>query len=311
MNVVIWVQYDTIATQDKAKGKSLLGTAFAALDKPKGSVNIVGVVESVPMPINKLNTIDKRELVNLNFDLVLVTGHDVDLAPILAEAAALGLDTDKFVLDRTVLIPGFTLEKYKALRHSDLSILSMGWWAGLAYHALGLPELSPTIGMYTYEESFINFLPEARWHIKKDLHFERTEYNHDLGINYPIFWNDGTQWFMNGYTSDADAMELWYERKNKINWSNVLFWSVSTACPTPRKLASFRSRRSLSRASTSILLTAAEIFCRRRKELPRAQSPPTTFGICCSTERKPRSNKFFGRTRRAPCIKSLKSLTSA
>lgn len=230
MNLIIWVQYDTIATQDKAKGKSLLGPAFAALDKPKGSVNIVGVVESVPMPINKLNTIDKRELGNIDFDLVLVTGHDVNLAPILAEAAELGLDTDKFVLDRTVLIPGFTLEKYKELRHSNLSILSMGWWALIAYHQLGLPILSPTIGMYTGEESFINFLPEARWHLKKELHFERTEYNADLGINYPIFWQDGTQWFMNGYTSDADALELWNERKGKINWSNVLV-TMHTSSP--------------------------------------------------------------------------------
>ena len=231
MNVVIWVQYDTIATQDKAKGKSLLAPAFAALDKPKGIVNIIGVVESVPMPINKLNNvIDKRELVNFDYDLILVTGHVVDLAPILKEAAELGLDTDKFVLDRTVLIPGFTIEKYKELRHSELSILSMGWWAGIAYHRLGLPALSPTVGMYTSEEHFMNFLPEARWHLKKDLHFERTEYNADLRINYPIFWLDGTQWFMNGFTNDADALETWNERKNKINWSNVLV-TMHTSSP--------------------------------------------------------------------------------
>lgn len=231
MNVVIWVQYDTIATQDKAKGKSLLAPAFAALDKPKGIVNLVGVVESVPMPINKLNNvIDKRELVNFDYDLILVTGHDVDLAPILKEAAELGLDTDKFVLDRTVLIPGFTIEKYKELRHSELSILSMGWWAGIAYHRLGLPELSPTVGMYTSEEHFMNFLPEARWHLKKDLHFERTEYNADLRINYPIFWLDGTQWFMNGFTNDADALETWNERKDKINWLNVLV-TMHTSSP--------------------------------------------------------------------------------
>ena len=43
MNLVIWVQYDTIATQEKAKGQSLLKYAFAALDKPKGTVNIVGI----------------------------------------------------------------------------------------------------------------------------------------------------------------------------------------------------------------------------------------------------------------------------
>lgn len=230
MNVVIWVQYFTAATQDRSKEKTFLRPAFATLDKPQGTVNIVGVVESVPMPINRLNTIDKRELVNIDYDLILVTGYDVDLAPILAEAEELGLDPDKFVLDRTVLIPGFTLEKYKELRHSNLSILSMGWWAGIAYHKLGLPELSPTIGMYTNEESFMNFLPEARWHLKKDLHFERTEYNSDWSINYPIFWLDGTQWFMNGFTNDADALELWNERKEKINWSNVLV-TMHTSSP--------------------------------------------------------------------------------
>ena len=229
MNVVIWVQYDTVATQANAKKQSLLKPAFVALDKPKGSVNLVGVVESVPMPINQLATIKKQDLARLNYDMVIVTGHDVDLAPVLEEAKQLGLDPDKFVLDRTILIPGFTLEKYKKLRHSNLSILSMGWWAGIAYHKLGLPELSPTIGMYTNEESFMNFLPEARWHMKKDLHFERTEYNADLGISYPIFWLDGTQWFMNSFTNDADALEKWNERKDLVNWSNVLVTMHTTS----------------------------------------------------------------------------------
>ena len=236
MNVVIWVQYDTVATQANAKKQSLLKPAFVALDKPKGSVNLVGVVESVPMPINQLATIKKQDLARLNYDMVIVTGHDVDLAPVLEEAKQLGLDPDKFVLDRTILIPGFTLEKYKKLRHSNLSILSMGWWAGIAYHKLGLPELSPTIGMYTNEESFMNFLPEARWHMKKDLHFERTEYNADLGISYPIFWLDGTQWFMNSFTNDADALEKWNERKELVNWSNVL---VTMHTTSPAVLARF------------------------------------------------------------------------
>ena len=231
MNIVIWVQYDNFATQAKANKQSLLKPAFAVLDTPKGSVNLVGVVESVPMPINNLpNLIDKKDLASLDYDLVLVTGHDVDLAPIIKEAEALGLDTNKFVLDRTVLIPGFTIEKYKELRRSNLSIISMGWWAGIAYYKLGLPELSPTIGMYTTEENFMNFLPEARWHMKKDLHFERTEYNPDLGINYPIFWLDGTQWFMNGYANDAAALETWNNRKEKINWSNVLV-TMHTSSP--------------------------------------------------------------------------------
>ena len=218
MNIAIWVQYDTIATPNKVNRKSLLKSAFAVLDNP----NIVAVVESIPMSINNLNTIDKRELINIDCDLIIVTGHDVDLAPILAEAKELSLDTYKFVLDRTVCLPGFTPEKYKQLRKSNLSILSMGWWAGIAYHNLGLPILSPTINMYTSEEDFMNFLPEARWHFKKDLYFDRTEHNSDLDIDYPIFCLGDMQWFMNGFASEADALKAWNERKDKINWSNVL-----------------------------------------------------------------------------------------
>ena len=221
MNIVIWVQYDTVRTQDKAHGESLLKPAFATLNA-LDRVNILGVVESTPMPINKLNTIDKSEIAALDYDLILVTGHDVDIAPILAEADELGLDANKIVLDRTVCVPGFTPARYKELRNSKLSILSDGWWAGIAYHRFGLPELSPTVGMYTSEENFINFLPEARWHLKKDLHFERTEYNADFGINFPVFWLDGTQWFMNSFSNDADALEAWNSRKDKINWDNVL-----------------------------------------------------------------------------------------
>ena len=221
MNIVIWVQYDTVRTREKAHGESLLKPAFATLNA-LDRVNILGVVESMPTPINKLNTIDKSEIAALDYDLILVTGHDVDLEPIISEAAELGLDTDKIVLDRTVCVPGFTPARYKELRNSKLSILSDGWWAGIAYHQFGLPELSPTVGMYTSEENFINFLPEARWHIKKDLHFERTEYNADFGINFPVFWLDGTQWFMNSYANDADALEAWNARKDTINWDNVL-----------------------------------------------------------------------------------------
>ena len=218
MNIAIWVQYDTIATPNKVNRKSLLKSALTVLDNP----NIVAVVESTPMPINNLNAIDKSELVNIDCDLILVTGHDVDLAPILAEAKELGLDIYKFVLDRTVCLPGFTPEKHKQLRKSNLSILSMGWWAGIAYHNLGLPILSPTINMYTSEEDFMNFLPEARWNFKKDLCFDRTKHNPDLNIDYPIFCLDDVQWFMNGFLSEATALKAWNERKNKINWSNVL-----------------------------------------------------------------------------------------
>ena len=285
MNIVIWVQYDTVRTQKKSHGDSLLKPAFATLNA-LDRVNILGVVESVPTPINQLNTIDKSEVAALDYDLILVTGHDVDLAPIIAEAEELGLDTNKIVLDRTVCVPGFTPARYKELRNSKLSILSDGWWAGLAYHQFGLPALSPTVGMYTSEENFINFLPEARWHLKKDLHFERTEYNADFGINFPVFWLDGTQWFMNSYKSDADALEAWNARKDKINWDNVLVTMHTSSCRIRKKLVSCLLKRTSSRAFICVPNCAAEICCGLPKASPRARLPLTTCGTCCFTARK-------------------------
>ena len=57
---------------------------------------------------------------------------------VLKEAKQLGLDEDKIVLDRTVMVPGFTLEKYNRLRHSQLSILSHQCTGGYLYNTFNL-----------------------------------------------------------------------------------------------------------------------------------------------------------------------------
>ena len=179
------------------------------------------------------------------FDLILVTGEDVNVlrtgkqslfVAVLKEAAALGIDTEKIVLDRVVLVPNFTLEKYVRLRRSALSILSVNCFGGMLYHRFGLPFLSPTINMFTSDEGFLKFLQDPMRNVKAELKLVRTEFNADLNINYPVFKIGESEWDMNHYADENFAVRKWYERGFRINWFNLL---VAMHTENPEILAEF------------------------------------------------------------------------
>ena len=152
----------------------------------------------------------------------MFTGRESGFVSALKEAAKLGIDTDKFVLDRTVLVPNFTVEKYQKLRRSKLSILSMNCWGGLVYHRFGLPFLSPTINMYAGEKDFLKFLQNPMKSVKKNLRLVKKEFNEALNIEYPVYKVDECEWHMNHYNDFNVAKNKWIERSERINWYNVL-----------------------------------------------------------------------------------------
>lgn len=169
-----------------------------------------------------VKSLSKEDLKNLDYDLILVTGFKSSLVPILKDAENLGITPDKVVLDRTVCIPLFTLEKYKKLRHSKLSILSMNCFGGFLYHRFALPFLTPTINMFTSNEEFINFLKNPMENVKSELKLVRTERNEDLKIDYPVYKIGETEWRMNHYGDANIAYRKWCERSFRINWFNLL-----------------------------------------------------------------------------------------
>ena len=228
MNFVVWLN-------DPGWGHGIsLRPALNALAKIYDDVNFLGIVvtnNEDAVKSKESNIIEKKNLKNLDIDLVLFceieedflnSNRESNFVSALKEASRFGIDADKFVLDRTVLVPNFTLEKYKKLRHSRLSILSLNCFGGLLYHRFGLPFLSPTINMFTSEEGFLKFLKNPVDNVGKELNFVRTAFNETLNIEYPVFEIGGTEWDMNHYSDFELAKQKWRERSARINWDNLL-----------------------------------------------------------------------------------------
>lgn len=242
MNVVVWIQ----DTDSANGGLALLNPALNNLARIYGQLNIIGYIAPPNTNINGLKNISKQDLKKLPYDLILVSGGlNASLLPVLKESEILGIDAYKVVLDRTVCIPLFTLEKYNKLRKSKLTIFSRDCFGGIIYNRLGLPFLSPTINMAASEEDFIKFLENPIEIIRKQLIFQRTELEPTLKINYPVFKIGDIEWHMNHYPNFDEAFKKWYERSYRINWFNtfvvmstdkVEFLEAFDKLPYPKKL---------------------------------------------------------------------------
>lgn len=195
------------------------------------NINIIGTIQNTlpqknPIMINNkpLPEISKKDLPSMNYDLILVVGQDASLVPILKESKELQIDPDKVILDRTICLPGFTFDRYKKLRNSQLSILSINCWGGLVYHTLGLQFLSPTINMFTSGNDFMKFLHNPRYYMEKELRYYKMNYEINLKEDYPVFILNDIQLHMNHYGKLGvdGARQKWEERRLKINWYNLL-----------------------------------------------------------------------------------------
>ena len=175
------------------------------------------MINGKPVPF-----LDEKTLATVEYDIVIVGGVNVSMAAVLKDAARLGLDKDKIVLDRTICVPGFTLEKYKQLRHSQLSIISLVCWGGLAYHLFGLPFTSPTINMFFEEDDFLKLLHDPHHYFDKELRFYKMKSTETEKNIYPIFLLGDIQASMSHYKDVDKAREDWERRRLKINWFNTL-----------------------------------------------------------------------------------------
>ena len=178
------------------------------------------IINNTPLPL-----INKAEISSVNYDLIVVVGQNSSLVPILKEAEELKINPDKVILDRTICVPGFTMERYKKLRHSKLSIFSSNCWGGVICNVLGLPFLSPTVNMFYDQKEFLKFLKSPKEYMDKELRYYKMGFDKYLQPQqYPIFLLDDVKLYMNHYGKvGADiARQKWEERRLRINWYNLL-----------------------------------------------------------------------------------------
>lgn len=136
-------------------------------------------------------------------------------------ARAINLDADKLLGDWIVCIPGFTLQKYRQLQRSRLSIFSLNCFGGIISNHFGLPFLSPIVNMFFDEKEYIRFLRSPRVYIEEKIFLSGTGYENNLKFNYPIYTLGNISLHMNHYRNFDEAVVKWNERKQRINWYNL------------------------------------------------------------------------------------------
>lgn len=144
------------------------------------------------------------------------------MSRITQAARQLRLPEDKLLGDWIACIPGFTLDKYRKLQRSRLSIFSMNCFGGLISNSLGLPFRSPFVNMFLSAQDFVKFARAPRVYLEEDFEFQETKFYHNGNHDYPVFKLGNVVVSMLHYYTKEDAFAKWHERKARINWYNLL-----------------------------------------------------------------------------------------
>ena len=144
------------------------------------------------------------------------------MSTVTQNARRLNLPEEKLLGDWIVTIPGFTLEKYRKLQHSRLSIFSMNCFGGLISNSLGLTFRSPFVNLFLSNLDFIKFANYPRAYIETSLAFQENKFSQTFKHDYPIFHLKDITVNMLHYYNANDALSTWNKRKQLINWYNLL-----------------------------------------------------------------------------------------
>ncbi|MBR4151719.1 MAG: DUF1919 domain-containing protein [Selenomonadaceae bacterium] len=217
MKVLIWV----ITVDIK-----FLDSAIKILEQQNYGTEIIGVTAAKEVLLQrdgrKIKFITFSEVKWINFNILLVVGAGkLRMGRITQFARQLNFPEEKLLCDWIVRLPGFTLEKYRRLQRSHLSIFSMNCFGGLISGMVGLPFLSPLIDMFFKERDYLRFLSSPRVYMEKELVLKEIRYDNIVKINYPVVTLSDFDIHMNHYKTFEAAVDKWNERKQRINWYNL------------------------------------------------------------------------------------------
>lgn len=100
-----------------------------------------------------------------------------------------------------------------------ISIISSNCIGGVILSELGLPSATPTINLYFESESYIEFISNLDFYLRKDLE----EVIEDT-FSYPKGkLGDKVVIHFLHYSDFDSAKKKWDERKQRINWDNMFY----------------------------------------------------------------------------------------
>lgn len=162
------------------------------------------------------------------YDILLVAGaRQMGIAEVVKFAKAINLDADKILGDWIVCIPGFTLDKYRKLQRSRLSIVAINCFGGQIHHTLGLQFFSPFINLFLDAKEYIRLLHRPRVYMEEKLVLKKIGFNGKEKFEYPIVMLGNISLYMSHYRTFDEAVEKWNERKQRINWYNLFVMATT------------------------------------------------------------------------------------
>lgn len=202
LKVLIWLVSNDTRFQDNA---------IKILEQQHDGIEIVG--EATGEEIIK---VDK------DYDILLVVGAKKSgISSVTKDAIRLNLPKEKLLGDWIVCIPGFTIDKYRQLQQSRLSVFSRNCFGGLLQHTLGLPFYSPLGNIGLSGENFIRFLSAPRDYVKEIPTFKKAKLNMQTGQKHN-YVDLGDIWLSTmHYETFEEFIDMWDRRKTRINWDNI------------------------------------------------------------------------------------------
>lgn len=106
--------------------------------------------------------------------------------------------------------------KRKRLDNLNFSIIASNCVGTIIYHDLDLPFLSPTINLTIEMDDFIRFAENLKWYMEQEIVEVKGEKGCPAGMLGDVKIN-----FVH-YDTFEEGVRKWEERKERINWDNLL-----------------------------------------------------------------------------------------
>lgn len=103
----------------------------------------------------------------------------------------------------------------RRLLRRSVSIVGEDCWGGQVYRTLGLPYLTPIVGLWVEQTTYLDFIANLREPDAFELTFERTD------ADYPVGRTPYAQLHFMHYHSEDEAREKFARRTERIVWDNL------------------------------------------------------------------------------------------
>ncbi|MBR3747196.1 MAG: DUF1919 domain-containing protein [Selenomonadaceae bacterium] len=209
-----------------------LNSAAEILERQHNGLEVIGVTASVPISLQRygknVSFIPLDKVTAIEFDILLVVGaKNIGMSKVTKVAGQLKFPEEKLLGDWIVCIPGFTLEKYRKLQRSRLSIFSVNCFGGFISNTFALPFRSPFVNLYLNDEDFIKFLRAPHVYMEEKPAYQCQKLDSTGTIEFPVASIGNISLNMLHYKIFEEAFEVWERRKSRINWYNlfVVMWT--------------------------------------------------------------------------------------